>query len=142
MRDNLKRCCTCHRWKRKDGFVKRKSSKDGLNTQCLLCRNKAIKKHQEKIKNSAGYDAFLTYSRKRRKIFKEKCVLYKGGKCVICGYNKCTAALDFHHIARKNFALGSIGLNFNDKVVKELDHCILLCANCHRELHSKEDDTK
>jgi len=32
-----------------------------------------------------------------RRAFKAKCVAYKGGRCEICGYNKCIAALQFHH---------------------------------------------
>jgi hypothetical protein len=62
-----------------------------------------------------------------------------GGKCVICGYSKCKAALDFHHIDpnEKEFALGAARgsiLNW-EKLVEEVKKCALLCANCHREIH-------
>jgi hypothetical protein len=79
-------------------------------------------------------------SRKRRKI-KEDLVEYKGGQCEVCGYNKCIAALEFHHKdhTQKDFALSKNGYTFGlDKAKKEVDKCILICANCHREKHYEE----
>ena len=67
-------------------------------------------------------------------------VAYKGGSCQICGYKRCIEALEFHHQdpLKKDFAVSSKGYTRSWEVVKsELDKCDLLCANCHRELHSK-----
>jgi len=75
---------------------------------------------------------------KRRKAIREKAVDHLGRKCFFCGYNRCSAALDFHHIDEqsKKFGLSQNGLTRSwEKTKKELDKCILLCANCHRELH-------
>lgn len=75
---------------------------------------------------------------KTRKLLKIKAVNYKGGKCQQCGYSRCIQALDFHHINQndKSFGLSSNGITRAWNLVqKELDKCILLCANCHRELH-------
>ena len=69
---------------------------------------------------------------------KQRAIDYKGGKCSACGYNKCPDALDFHHLdpTEKEFGLASSGITRAwERVKKELDKCILLCANCHRELH-------
>ena len=77
---------------------------------------------------------------KRREVIKQKAIDYKGGKCVKCDYNKCNAALDFHHIdpSQKDFNIAAKGYTRSwNKVKAELDKCILLCANCHREIHSK-----
>ena len=66
-------------------------------------------------------------------------VEYKGGKCINCGYKKDIAALDFHHVdeTKKDFGLSQRGLTRSwDRIKKELDKCILVCANCHREIHS------
>lgn len=76
-------------------------------------------------------------TKERGKRNKQKYVDYKGGKCERCGYNRCLNALDFHHINPKekdptfeNFRYWGI-----EKAKEELDKCMLLCSNCHREKH-------
>lgn len=74
---------------------------------------------------------------------KKKAVQYKGGKCELCGYDKCLAALDFHHKnpEEKEFGIATKGMTRSwEKLKKELDKCIMLCSNCHRELHSREEN--
>lgn len=76
---------------------------------------------------------------KRRKKIREMAVSYKGGQCERCGYRRCLEALDFHHLdpAQKDFGISSRGYTRSwDKVREELDKCIMLCANCHREAHA------
>ena len=77
---------------------------------------------------------------KRRRKVRLMSVEYKGGKCEKCGYDKCIDALEFHHKdpVLKDFSISGKGYTRSWKSVKEeLDKCILLCANCHRELHAK-----
>ena len=77
---------------------------------------------------------------KRRRELRQKAVELLGGKCSMCGYNKCEAALEFHHLdpLLKDFSVSTRGLTRSwDKIEKELNKYILLCANCHREIHSK-----
>lgn len=70
---------------------------------------------------------------------KKKAIEYKGGCCEKCGYKKFYGALEFHHVNPKH-KTGDMSINrwqnytFN-KWKKELDKCILVCANCHREIH-------
>ena len=78
--------------------------------------------------------------RKRRfrfKMKKKEIVDFLGGKCSNCGYNKCGAALELHHkTSDKNKNVAQLIESFSkEKVLKEIKKCILLCANCHRELH-------
>jgi hypothetical protein len=76
----------------------------------------------------------------RRKKVREMAVEYKGGKCELCGYNRCIDAFEFHHndSSKKNFGISEKGYTRSWKeVVKELESCLLLCANCHRELHAR-----
>lgn len=75
-----------------------------------------------------------------RKKIKERLVDYKGGKCEICGYNKCISALEFHHIepTKKDFTISNSSVLSFDKCKQEVDKCILVCANCHREIHYNE----
>ena len=74
---------------------------------------------------------------KRRKKIKLLAIEYKGGKCIICGYAKYVGALELHHLNPhdKKFGIGDKGYTRSwDKVREELDKCVLLCANCHREV--------
>lgn len=72
-----------------------------------------------------------------RNRLKERAVEYKGGKCTVCGYSRCMKALDFHHIdsSVKDFTIGSYSSISWEKLKTELDKCVLVCANCHREIH-------
>ena len=74
---------------------------------------------------------------KRRKLNKQLLVEYKGGKCQRCGYDKCIAALEFHHLdpSTKSFSLTGNTLGI-ERQKEEADKCILVCANCHREIHN------
>lgn len=62
-----------------------------------------------------------------------------GDKCNICGYNKSKNALAFHHVdpSKKDFSISSArasALNWQ-KTVEEVKKCILVCHNCHSEIH-------
>jgi 5-methylcytosine-specific restriction endonuclease McrA len=69
---------------------------------------------------------------------KQKAVELLGGKCCKCGYDRCIAALEVHHInpEEKEFAFSVTGNTRSwSKVLAEINKCELLCANCHREHH-------
>lgn len=112
-------------------YIEKKCDKHGLTKfviegrgyyRCTKCRSENVSKRRRKVKQSL--------------------VEYKGGKCEKCGYNKCVAALDFHHldIDEKQFNISNKGLTLSiEKMKKEVDKCILLCSNCHREIHFNFD---
>lgn len=119
IKDNKKLCKKCNLFVPIKNYYK---YKDKIWPYCIICEKNRVK---EKLRN-----------------FKQLCIDYKGGKCNLCGYNKCIAALDFHHKDPKNKKINiskiqSKKLTIN--IIKELDKCEILCSNCHRELHYKEE---
>jgi len=77
-------------------------------------------------------------SRRRRKI-KLTLVAEAGGRCALCGYDRCTAALHFHHVdpSTKRFHLSMQGVTRSLAAARaEMQKCVLLCANCHAEVEA------
>ena len=72
-----------------------------------------------------------------RNRLKERAVYVMGGKCQCCGYDKCITALEFHHLdpKEKDFNFGSNSNRSWQNTRDEIQKCILVCANCHREIH-------
>lgn len=79
----------------------------------------------------------MNTSKNSRVNLKYRMIFVMGDKCCICGYNRSRTALEFHHInpAEKDFTLSGNANRGWDFVVQELPKCILVCANCHREIH-------
>lgn len=69
---------------------------------------------------------------------KERSIYVLGDKCQCCGYNKCIQALEFHHLnpTEKSFSFCENTNRSWEKTKEELKKCILVCANCHREIHA------
>jgi hypothetical protein len=75
--------------------------------------------------------------KKSRSDLKDQAVKFKGGCCEICGYKKTQQALEFHHLysLEKEFNISS-RMRTLKSIKKELDKTVLLCSNCHREVHA------
>ena len=74
----------------------------------------------------------------KQKEMKKRIVEYLGGKCSICGYNKCLRSLHLHH------SKGGKDVNFShiknwgwERVLVEIVKCELVCSNCHGEIHDE-----
>lgn len=74
---------------------------------------------------------------KRRQESKSKAIWYSGNSCIRCGYDRCKGALVFHHIdpETKSFKISDGKYRKWEILQPELYKCLLLCANCHHELH-------
>lgn len=75
--------------------------------------------------------------RRRRKV-KKTLVAEAGGKCCLCGYSRCLAALEFHHVdpTTKKFGLSRRGARSIATLRSEARKCVLLCSNCHAEVEA------
>ena len=85
---------------------------------------------KKKVSNTEAVESW----RKRKK---KALVEYKGGKCQCCGYSRCLEALEFHHLDPniKSFTISGKSKSFNS-LKSEVDKCILVCSNCHKEIHA------
>lgn len=96
---------------------------DGSKSQCKKCCVERVRIKQKE---------FTEWSNSLKKA------------CFICGYNKTKIAIDWHHIneTEKEFEISRmISSNFPSeknklKVLREMEKCVCLCANCHREVHA------
>jgi hypothetical protein len=77
-----------------------------------------------------------TYQASRDKL--DQLIADRGGCCERCGYSKCNAALQWHHMdpTQKEFGISSKRGSPVESLKKEIDKCTLLCANCHAEVHA------
>lgn len=121
---HTKLCPRCNLEKSIYDFYRRRSGKD-TSSYCKKCSSDQVTE--------------------RQRLFKRKCIEYKGGSCQSCSYNKCDAALEFHHKdpKQKDFHLSKFRHYGKQKdellsiVKEELDKCMLLCSNFHREEHDR-----
>jgi transposase len=86
-------------------------------TRCRKCRMEAVSEWRRRAKRRLVAEA--------------------GGRCQLCGYDRCMAALEFHHLdpTKKSFALSLRGVTRSIGELRlEAAKCALLCANCHAEV--------
>ena len=110
------------------------------NTNSKFCSNECkCKNHYWNNKKEHNAN---TYNRQKRVSKEKKLELIKifGSKCSICGYNKNYSSLVFHHKdgKSKKFHLDARSLANRkfEVILAEAKKCILLCHNCHNELHN------
>ncbi len=94
-------------------------SRRGGSRFCLRCRSEAVAAWRRRTK---------------RRLVEEA-----GGECRTCGYDRCQAALQFHHTdpATKRFAISHLGVTRSyERIREEAAKCVLLCSNCHAEVEA------
>ena len=116
-------CYRCKRRKPESAFYQDNTRNSGYSSKCKVCANEeANLRYQSKRKPR---------SKSRRKIIQE----IRQDGCTICGYKKCDAALEFHHIDPSEKEGNVNDISGPDKLMEEITKCVLLCSNCHREVH-------
>lgn len=108
-------CGKCGLDKPEDEFALDRGKGRGRQANCKQC-------HRERLA-------------KRARDFKQRLVGMFGGQCVRYGYDRCIAALDFHHRDPQTKLFNIKTTVPWGKLVEEAKKCDLLCANCHREEH-------
>ena len=106
----------------------------------LTAKQQYMQKYRQENKEKL-YAADIIRIQERRVKNKLKAIEYLGGKCCDCGIiSKYRGIYDFHHKdpRDKEHDPGSLMHYSWNRISKELDKCILLCANCHRTRHEIE----
>jgi hypothetical protein len=129
-------CQKCNEYKLLNQFAWRNHSKGTYQPYCRACT-----KIRDKSRNlHARYKEQNRINRKIRKaqlrIFLRKLKLFLG--CKICGYKRCSRALELHHLYdNKDKCISHLAQSGTSisRLKKELRKCVILCSNCHREIH-------
>lgn len=104
-----------------------------------------IKQENCELCESPSYTKMCNSCEKRirRLTLKNDLVKEMGGQCMCCGYKRCQEALHFHHYKEtlngyeKSDKLSNMIKNKSiNKIREEIKLCVLLCANCHTEIHA------
>jgi hypothetical protein len=119
----IKQCTDCQEVKPTTNFYKSPSHSQGVMCYCKDCFNKRAIKRWIKRKTDA--------------------IIYKGSSCQRCGLHlqdSHYAVFEFHHLnhVEKGSDWSKLRLKSWTAIKKELDKCLLLCANCHRVIHSED----
>lgn len=129
-------CRNKAQWKRQ------KSGIDLSKKNCLKC-GKEFQITKSGYSRKYCYDCVPKDSYKSgasmRQLIKQWALEYKGNKCECCGYDKTSWALELHHKdpTKKDFNISDRDIHLDWPAIKEeLDKSILVCANCHREIHA------
>ncbi len=99
----------------------------------LLCANCHRRRHAMIAEHSDPAAAA------RRRLLKARAVDALGGRCEGCGTEHVSSIFEFHHRdgKTKDFGISEDGiLRRWEDTARELEKCMLLCANCHREVHA------
>jgi hypothetical protein len=131
-RNKLKQCSKCKQLKLRNEFFVCSRNKDGLAESCKSCRKKWNCTEKSKLTIKNDNKKFVTQ-------YQKLLTILKINGCSICGYDKCISALEFHHVNPRDKKFRIIGIYTARKdFFDELNKTLLLCSNCHRELHEQE----
>ena len=138
-----KSASTTHRWLKQCGLATNHPlyNEGGGEYRCERCGEANPDKFFGH-KKSLCKKCFGKFQHSKWRQNKRILVRYKGGECKKCGYNRCSAALDFHHPdpKEKDPSWRKMRAWALEKIKPEIDKCVLLCCRCHREEHHGIDE--
>jgi hypothetical protein len=122
---------------------------DGIEYKwCNACKSflslDSFSTRSDRPKGRAGYcrQCSADAQQEIRQRYKQEAILYKGNQCVDCHLSFAPYIYDFHHLdpAQKDLSWTNMSRRSLDRNKTELDKCVLLCANCHRDRHHNSDN--
>ncbi len=133
---NTKICTKCGEEKPLTEFNFKNKAKGKRQSQCKECqraRERELYQLKYKIANCELYKNNRRKFRIETRQFIQDIKSEKG--CCICG-EKDPCCLDFHHIQDKEFEVSKGTDVSKERLEKEIQKCVVLCANCHRKIHA------
>lgn len=134
---------TVGRHMRKHGFTSKRKNGPRAGSKPFVCKSCGEKNPSKfrkqwhgpsysKCKKCHSIEQSNRYTKRR-----EDAIQYMGGSCCMCGYCKYNGSLHFHHLdpSEKDPNWKHLKSHPLKKITKELEKCILVCANCHGEIH-------
>lgn len=126
--------------RRADRITKGRGTKDynGMpEKQCLICQKSFKPKTAASNQRTCCYTCMPEGVQLKRGDFLALLKKAWGGRCIKCGYDKCIKALEFHHLdpTKKDFTISNRSFKLKE-ALEESKKCILICSNCHKELHA------
>ena len=131
------------------GCIKYWLKKYGLKTltnnrprpYCSACKETDTAKFYTRQRGGWHSRCITCYNREQVEKFrryKKELVDWMGGKCILCGYCTTPACLEFHHLdpSTKDPDWNKMSNWSPNKRKDELEKCILVCRNCHGEIHA------
>lgn len=133
-----KKCTKCGQWKDIEEFAWKNKAQGKRRAQCKECTRKEDKERY--ANDEKRREAIKAVHKNQVKYIREYVQdIKKHSKCAMCGEDRWYV-LDFHHTGDKDFNISQKvqeGCSL-ETIKKEIEKCIVLCANCHREVHYKE----
>ena len=110
----------------------------GQEKVCPICGRQFSPKTAMANQRMCCYDCMPDGVQLTRGMFLAKIKKARGGKCIKCGYDRCIKALEFHHLdpSQKDFTISNDHFRLQE-AINESKKCILICSNCHKELHDE-----
>ncbi len=135
----MKRICgKCRKTKDINEFYTHTKGKDGFRTTCKKCHIKTCTEYrkdhpltqEQKLKNR---DSSLAWKMKLKEIIREA----KNVPCPDCNERYPYMCMEFDHVrGQKEFNIGQSSANVSkDRLLREMQKCEVVCANCHRTIH-------
>ncbi len=133
-----KKCTKCDKIKNSTEFHRCSCNKDGLQSQCKLCKKEyysknsesislRVKQHRKVNKEKISERVKKYYRNNWDKINKRHKKYYRDNwECQICGKTINEVQLHCHHIE---------GYTQNPILGNDIDNVVTLCKKCHKKVH-------
>jgi cytochrome c553 len=97
-------------------FHRYRAGRHTFRWRCKRCVGEAVTRRHQQIRQTLIEEA--------------------GGRCAVCGYDRCVVSLHFHHVdpASKSFPVSTAQGRSLAAFREEAKKCVLVCANCHGEI--------